>query len=367
MPSASGGGLLRLVAGDEPGPWWLRPLRGLSRVASWLYGTGAWLDRESYQRGWRQPGKLDAPVISVGNITVGGTGKTPLTIAVAKTLGDMDRQPAIISRGYGGENNADVAWVWRGGNIVGSAKECGDEPLLMAQRLQIPLAVGPDRHKVGQAVLAEYPQAVLIGDDMFQHHRLHRDLDIVAVDAADPLGGGALLPRGLLRESADQLKRAGLIVQTRAVYAEEAIKSRRMLRRICGPDVPIVAARHLITGFDSTDGSVLNTSEMKDKKAFAFCGLADPEQFHRGLKRLGLNVVGLASFADHYPYRAEDLATIRKKATIAGADCLICSEKDWAKIKDAFGNEMPLFITRLEMKFEDNGQALRRVLADIAE
>ena len=365
MPVEQGGGLLRLVAGNRLGPWWLGPLRTVAWAGSKLYGLGAWLDRASYDLHWRQRGKLDAPVISVGNITVGGTGKTPLTMAVARAIAEMGRQPAIISRGYGGNSNADVTWVWRGGELVGNAKQCGDEPVLMARRLQAPVAVGHDRYKVGQAVLDQYPDAVLVGDDMFQHHRLHRDLDIVAVDALDPLGGGAMLPRGLLREPAGQFRRAGLIIQTRADDAETAIKSRRLLRRICGSDIPIIAARHIITGFEGADGSFIKPSALAGKKAFAFCGLADPQQFGRGLERLGIGLAALEAFGDHYPYTREDLAIIEKKATIANVDCLICSEKDWVKLQGMEIGKLPLLVTRLEMKFEDQGQVLRQTLARI--
>lgn len=363
MSGNSKGDLLRLLAGNQPGPWWLGSVRGAAWAASKLYGLGAWLDRASYDFGWRQHCSLSAPVISIGNITVGGTGKTPLAMAVADALTDMGRQPAIISRGYGGHSRDDVAWVWRDGRMVGDANACGDEPVLMARRLQVPVAVGPDRCKVGRAVLAEYPDSVLVGDDMFQHHRLHRDLDIVAVDAADPLGGGHLLPRGLLREAISALKRAGIIIQTRADDAEAAIKSRRLLRRICGKGLPIIAARHIVNGFDGPDGSFTKPTELKGKKAVAFCGLADPGQFGRTLEKLGIFLVGLEPFADHHCYSGEDLATICKKATIAGADCLICTEKDWAKLSGIYTGDMSLLVARLEMRFEDNGEALRQALA----
>ncbi len=365
MPVKQGGGLLRLVAGNWPGPWWLGPLRAVAWGGSKLYGLGAWLDRASYDLHWRQRGKLDAPVISVGNITIGGTGKTPLTMAVARAIAEMGRQPAVISRGYGGNSDADVAWVWRGGELVGNAKQCGDEPVLMAKRLKIPVAVGRDRCQVGRVVLSQYPDAVLVGDDMFQHHRLHRDLDIVAVDALDPLGGGAMLPRGLLREPSARLRRAGVIIQTRADDAEATIKSRRLLRGICGSDIPIIAARHIISGFEGADGSFSRPSAMAGKKAFAFCGLADPEQFGRGLEKLGIGLAGLEPFGDHHSYTREDLAIIEKKATIANADCLICSEKDWVKLQGMEFGKLPLLVARLEMKFEDQGEALRQALSRV--
>ena len=352
--------LFRRVAGDEPGPLWLQALRAGARGASWFYGLGAELDQARYDLGLAQVGRLPVPVIAVGNLAVGGTGKTPLVMAVVQALERMGLPAGVISRGYGRASKAKVAWVSRGRGPLLSAAEAGDEPVMMAARLRAPIAVGVNRYLTGRAVLSECGPRVLVGDDMFQHRGLHRDLNILTLDAADPLEGGRLLPRGRLRESPRAISRAQAIVLTRADKPGEVQSSMAMLRSIWG-EGPILACRHQISGLELLAGRGLEPWEYQGKKVLAFCGLARPGAFVESLARLGPQVADLAAYGDHYQFKAGDMNQLWQRAGELGAEALVCSEKDAVRLPG--GLKMPVWVTMLELKFDGGNQALDSVLA----
>ncbi|MCA1905372.1 MAG: tetraacyldisaccharide 4'-kinase [Desulfarculus sp.] len=352
-----------LAASGRPGPWWLGVLRAGLRGAAGLYGLGAGGKNLLYDLGLRKPRRLPAPVIGVGNLVAGGTGKTPLVMAVVRALWGLGLPAAVISRGYGAAaGRGGVTWVSRGHGPLVDAQRAGDEPLLLARRLPAPVAAGPDRWEVGRAVLAQCGPRVLVCDDLFQHRRLHRDLDLVALDAARPLGNGHLLPAGHLREPAAGLRRAGALVLTRADDAAAVDQDRRWLRSFWGPG-PVLACRHRLAGLDDAQGQPLPEADRRGKPVLAFCGLADPDQFAAGLTRAGLAVLDLAGFPDHHFFTPAELGDLWRRAAALGAAALVCSEKDWVRLPAELPPGPPLWVTRLELEFAPDQPDLASVLA----
>lgn len=356
--------LHRRMTSNESGLWWLSGLRGIASSLSWLYGLGAGAKNLAYDIGLSKPRRLPAPVIGVGNLAVGGTGKTPLVMALVQALHRLGLEAAIVSRGYGGVGASatkGVTWVSRNGEALIGAEAAGDEPLLLARRLDAPVAVGPDRFEVGRRLLAELGPRILVGDDLFQHRRLHRDLDIVCLDAADPMAGG-LMPRGRLREPMTGLRRAQAVVLTRATDPEAAARTRAWLRSFWGTG-PVLTSRHKIGGLIRHQGRAVGASELKDRPVLAFCGLARPDSFRAGLEEFGFQVHGLEAFPDHYPFTLDDLTRLWRQAADLGAAALVCSEKDQVRLPGGLPPEMEIWVTQLELEFDEGPSALEHLLA----
>lgn len=355
--------LHRLIT-EEPGRhWWQWPLKGAARIASWLYGLGATAKNLAYDFGLARPRRLAAPVIGVGNLNAGGSGKTPLTMAVVCALAGLGLPAAVISRGHGGRAaRRGVTWVSLGRGPLVDAAAAGDEPVLMARRLAVPVAAGPNRHAVGRAVLRRCGGRVLVADDLFQHRRLHRDLNLAVMDAGRPLGSGLLLPAGFLREPATGLRRADAVVLTRAEDAQAVEAARRWLRATWGAG-PVLACRHVISGLEDSQGEALPEAAWRGQPVLAFCGLADPGQFCASLKRAGLVVIDRQDYPDHHAFAAGELAGLWRRAGGQGVVALVCSEKDRARLPKTLPEGPPLWVTRLDLEFAEGPEALARLLA----
>jgi len=276
-------------------------------------------------------------VVSVGNITVGGTGKTPTVIHLATLLREKGRRPAVLSRGYGGRTKAAVNVVSDGNRILLGWREAGDEPVLIARCLPgVPVLTGPKRLLTGQAAIGRFGADILILDDAFQHRALYRDLDIVLIDAARPFGNGRLFPAGPLREPADSLVRADLLIRTGS-----------------GSDQPPseLAERPSFRGFhrplgivEGGTGTLLPTASLQGQKVCAFAGIGRPEAFRKSLSELGAEVVFFQAFADHHPYHGSEIDSLRRLAAKTGADRLITTEKDGIRLTD-----FPDFLTEISL------------------
>ena len=290
---------------DEP-VWAEAALWPLS-VASLAYRAGAALARGSIR-----PVKAGAPVISVGNLVVGGAGKTPVALELAERLLRRGKQPALLSRGYGRRARRPVE--------VSEQTPCalsGDEPLLLKRRCpRLRVLVGPRRAVLASQAVARGADVLLL-DDGLQHHELERDLDVVVMDASNPLGNGRLLPRGPLREPLESLRRVrrGLLWLTRCDLPRAAELPRLPL---AGPVESAFAARE--------------AQPIAGKAAFLFAGLARPESFEALARARGARVVGSRWFADHHPYSARDLLQLRRAAQLAGAEVLVTTEKDSVRL-----------------------------------
>jgi tetraacyldisaccharide 4'-kinase len=293
---------------------------------------------------------------------VGGTGKTPLVMEVVAALTRLGLPSAVISRGYGGRQRQRVTWVSLGDGPLVEASQAGDEPVLLAQNLAVPVAVGPDRFSVGRAMLARCGPRVLVGDDLFQHRRLHRDLDIVALDARAPLGNGRLLPAGPLREPATGLRRALAVVLTHAEDPALVAERKAWLRAFWGVG-PVLTCRHRLIGLADQDGRALSPQDWQGRTVLAFCGLARPEGFAQGLAGLGLTVLGLETFADHHPYQPAEMEALWDQAKHLGATALVTSEKDAVRLPPVLPGGLRLWQSRLALEFDHGPGTLEAVLA----
>lgn len=353
--------LFARITSQQKGSAGLSLWRGLARVAAMFYSVGAATYHTPYDVGLRRVRRLDAPLIGVGNLVVGGAGKTPLTMAIAKALGDMGLPVAIISRGYGGSAQGPVTWVHDGQKLLADAALAGDEPVLMAQELGLPVAVGANRWQVGREVLARLGPRVLVADDLFQHRGLYRDLNLLALDATRPFGNGAVLPRGPLREPARALRRAQAVVLTRAEDPAAVEATRRWIRKFLGP-LPVLACCHEVAGVIDHAGQWLAGDQLAGRRVLAFCGLARPESFQASLVGLGLEVAGLERFNDHHPFTPDEVAGLWRRAKDVGAEALVCTQKDAVRLPWQALGEARVWVTRLELRFEHGGQELKSLL-----
>jgi tetraacyldisaccharide 4'-kinase len=292
-------------------------LRPVLRILSVFYGILAGLRRIAYALRLRPRRKADVPVISIGNITAGGTGKTPLVAYLANMLKRAGRTPAILSRGYK------------------SAGGVSDEAEVLQRAAPgVPHIRGKDRVASAKKAVKGYSADCLVLDDGFQHWRLERDCDIVTIDALNPFGYGRLLPSGLLREPLDALKRADAFVVTHAdqVGTDKVDVLVTTLRRLA-PDAPVATGAHRVTELvRASDGVSKKPKNMKGKKVLAFCGIGNPRSFKATLRELGVEVKMFLAFKDHQHYPPFLLKKIEKAVTTLNVDAICTTEKDAVKI-----------------------------------
>ena len=259
---------------------------------------------------------VSVPVISVGNITTGGTGKTPLVIWLCNYLQNKGLHCSILTRGY-----------------KTAPDQITDEPALLAKAcLDTDVIVNPNRVAGAHKAVSTYQAQALVLDDGFQHRRLKRDLDIVAVDATCPFGYGRVLPAGLLREPKGGLARADAVIITRfdQVDAEQMQQLEQKIQTIA-PGIPIAKAVHKHTGAVTLQNERLGLEELRSKKIFAFCGIGNPSAFFRCLEQNGLSLADTQTFDDHHPYTLEEMKQIFERARSCEANTILCTQKDWVK------------------------------------
>jgi tetraacyldisaccharide 4'-kinase len=293
----------------------------------------------SYTRGIFRMRKLPGTVISVGNLTVGGTGKTPMVLWIAERLAAEGKSTAILTRGYRGAPSGDA----RG-------EPQSDEVALLRERLsgKVKIGVGADRYKNGE-VLARHGSEYFVLDDGFQHLRLSRDADIVLIDATDPFGGGMTLPAGRLREPISALRRADIVVITRSVQAPAPAIEAMVQRHTKSPI--FYAATKLENVLRVPQLAVgLPPEDWPRARFLAFCGIGNPSAFFEDLRRWGFQVVGERSFPDHHVYDARETADLELAAANCGADALLCTEKDVWNLRHAPFTAMPVYCCRISLE-----------------
>ncbi|MRR53233.1 MAG: tetraacyldisaccharide 4'-kinase [Deltaproteobacteria bacterium] len=278
-----------------------------------------------YRRGIMPSFLLDVPVISVGNLSVGGTGKTPFTVLIARLLIDRGKRVVVLSRGYGGAGGSAVRIVSDGSRILLPVAEAGDEPVLLARSVPgLIVVTSSDRYRGGLKAFKRFRPDIFLLDDGFQHLRLRRDLNILLLDAARPFGNGWTLPAGLLREPLSAVRRADLIVYTRADEATECPALE---------DIPACRSSHRLSGVVSLLGGELTAfSIFAGKKGVACAGIADPGAFFDALALEGLDLTATLAFQDHCFYDRTERAEICRAMKETGADFLITTEKDAVKL-----------------------------------
>ncbi len=310
-------------------------LGGLS-AGETLYSFGLNMLLSFYEAGHVNQYKLDAFTISVGNITAGGTGKTPFVQYMTKKLQAKGKKVGILSRGYRGAYEKEGAIVSDGKKVLLNPEQAGDEPYLLAKTLPgAVISVGKDRIASGKRLQKLFRPNVVLLDDGFQHWPLRRDLDIVLIDAADPFSNGHVIPRGLLREPVENIERADIYVITKAdaVSSSELEKIKNILRHYRNA-VPIAVTAHRpdkVKSFLSwRDG--LDEAEKMPSSVVTLCALGSPESFEATVKQAGLRVVGRLRLPDHHAYTRDDVMKAILKVKEEHADALVVSEKDAVKI-----------------------------------
>ncbi len=281
--------------------------------------------------------RLPCRVISIGNLTVGGTGKTPATIAIAEEAKTRGFQPVILTRGYKGSAKGPC-FVSRGDGPLLTAHEAGDEPRLMAERLRgVPIVKCADRYAGGIYALQglgmqrDVCPLLFILDDGFQHWRLARDRDIVLIDADSPFGNRRLLPSGRLREDPAALGRADVIAITRAEREDPGLLAEiRMHNRTA----PVFFTTHRMTGLVTVAGESRASGWLAGQRVYCFCALADPRSFGKMVAASGAVVTGTRSYPDHHPYSRQDIDDVAAERISSGADWVVTTAKDAVKIRD---------------------------------
>jgi len=282
--------------------------------------------------------KLDKPVISVGNITWGGSAKTPVVVEVVKYILSLKKTPVVLSRGYGRKIVTKNSVIVRDKNsIISSLEMSGDEPFMMAQQIDCPVIISPDRVASAEAARQFNPD-VFILDDGFQHWKLKRDLDIVCVNAANPFGNEMIIPAGILRESLDALKRAGIIIITNSDLVPQ-----ERLELLDGRIYDITGKKSLRASYgdfklkNMYDGSFIRP-EIFNKNVFTVCAIGSPDNFKNSIIKLGLKIKKEFVFRDHYGYSANDIEKIYKQ--MSDSDIILTTEKDGIKIKEIINGEI---------------------------
>jgi tetraacyldisaccharide 4'-kinase len=303
-------------------------LRAVLSLLSLPYRGAVATRNRFYDREILRQERLPCPVISVGNLTVGGTGKTPTVILIAQLLRERGRRPAVLSRGYGGTAAAPVNIVSDGRKILMGWRESGDEPRLIAGAVPgVPVLTGPERVRTGRAAIERYGADVLVLDDAFQHRALFRDLDIVMIDTAHPFGNSFLLPRGPLREPREALSRAHLLIWTGGPESEVPLPEVPPLPSFRGVHRP----RELV---EAATGHALPIAELRGAKVCAFAGIGNPEAFRQSLMGLGAEVAAFRDFPDHHPYCTSDLESLRRLSAENAAERIVTTEKDGIRLAD---------------------------------
>ncbi|RMD56661.1 MAG: tetraacyldisaccharide 4'-kinase, partial [Nitrospirae bacterium] len=280
-----------------------------------------------YRKGIKKTKKLPHKVISIGNITMGGTGKTPATIALVQEALNRGFKPCILTRGYRGKKKG-ISFVTKGDGILLDTNEAGDEPVLMAHKLKcVPIVKGKDRYRAG--LLCRDMADLYILDDGFQHLSLYRDIDILLINSRDPFGGG-LFPKGLLREPLSSISRADVIVITKSGNnsEEESIIS---VVRTYNKHAEIFRASHEPKDVVDDKWKSLGIDYIYGKKVYAFCGIADHDSFRHMITSMGADLVRFRAFGDHHKYTKRDVKKIIKESN---GLILITTEKDLVKLRD---------------------------------
>ena len=317
----------------------------------YLYGAIANARNALYDKGVFKSHALGAKTISIGNITVGGTGKTPLVAFVAETLFEAGEKVCVLTRGYGRENPGQRVLVTDGEKIPADVRRTGDEPFELARKLSGKAVIVADANRVsaGRWAREKFGITAFVLDDAFQHRKAKRDLDIVCVDAINPFGNGKVLPAGILREPLENLKRAGAVVITRANLAENVENLKSEISSYT--DCPIFVSRNEFSNFTEINNSETRNSKIKIQKSLAFCALGNPNNFFEQLKRDNFNLIATESFPDHHFYKQKDIEKLKIKAKSQNIEVLLTTAKDAVKLAH-LETGMPCYVIENKLVFE---------------
>lgn len=336
-------------------PAWLTLTLRLLAVA---FASAVKLRGTCYRRGICRSGRLPCFVISIGNITAGGTGKTPMAQYVAERCRAWGFKTAIVSRGYGGTFEKDGGIVADGRTLCMRPHESGDEPFLLASCLKTtPVLVGSKRYATGMLAVRAFQPDVIVLDDAFQHLAVQRDLDIVLLDAAAPVGNGRLLPAGPLREPISALSRSDTLILTRADRRKQTPPRHNAFSAIGKPLFHCFHHPYLAIAPETVSLPPHMPSDLQplaDHKVFAFSGIARNHAFRETLAESGCMLADFLEFPDHHHYSQHDLAQINSAAAHAGADCIVTTEKDWVRLDSHQQFRQTLWAIGIRIAFPDD-------------
>lgn len=321
-----------------------------------IYAAVTRLRTAAYRSGLLKTTKLPVPVISIGNLTVGGTGKTPLVACVSRALAAEGRKVCVLTRGYARENATERIVVSDGSTVLANLEAAGDEPLWLAENLKGVAAVicDPDRAAAGRWAIENFESDVFVLDDGFQHLQLARDLNIVAIDATNPWGGGHLLPHGRLRETPRGLSRADFVIITRTEQSADISTLQGEIQKLLG-DRPILTSQMHTKEVRELNGQCLATFDLISQPVVAFCGIGNPDSFFCHLRRAGLKIATTQAFPDHHQYTPAEIVGLSEQARRLGASSLITTAKDAVKLTE-FDFDLPCYVLEIEISIDQQGE-----------
>jgi tetraacyldisaccharide 4'-kinase len=322
------------------------------------YAAVTRLRTAAYKKGLLKTTKLPVPVLSIGNITAGGTGKTPLVARVSRILSDEGRRVCILTRGYRRKNATERIVVSDGFQVLANVNEAGDEPFWLAENLKGVAAVicDPVRAAAGKWAIEHLASDVLVLDDGFQHLQLARDLNILAIDATSPFGGGRLLPSGMLREAPSGAARADCAIITRAEPGSDTEELKTTLQKLIG-DRPILTSHMRGKGVRELGDLLVDPRIRIAQPVAAFCAVGNPSAFFADLMKAGITLAHTHAFPDHYRYTPADITRLSDEAKRAGAASLVTTAKDAVKLRDLeFG--LPCYVLEIEISIDAEDKLL---------
>jgi tetraacyldisaccharide 4'-kinase len=331
-------------------------LRLFLQITAAGYAAIIGLRNLAYSKSWLKVHTADVPVISIGNITTGGTGKTPLVIWLCKFLQQKNLRCAVLTRGYKTTQNSKL-----------KTQNSVDEPAILAESCpQAKIIVNPNRTEAAAEAVNKFGAKVLIMDDGFQHRQLARNLDIVTIDATCPFGYGKLLPAGLLREPVASLQRADAAVITRCdqISESELCQIEKKLQ-LTNPDMAIAKSIHNPICVKSLAGEKTTIEQLKGKKIFAFCGIGNPDAFLNTIKNSGANLIGSKIYNDHYHYTDSDIDDIHGQANRLEADLILSTQKDHTHAIRNTQYDIPFAYLAVEIKFLSGEDKLKELIKDV--
>ncbi|EGO62932.1 tetraacyldisaccharide 4'-kinase [Acetonema longum] len=368
--------LYRLVHGEQGGLA-NKLLLGCLRVLSWFYGGIVWITLAMYRLGILQQHKLSCLVFCLGNITVGGTGKTPTAQRLAAVIRDMGYRVVILNRGYRSSWRDEVGLVSDGRNICMTVQEAGDEAYLLAKSLPgVPVVIGKNRSVTGAYAVKELKAQVIILDDGYQHWQLARDLDIVLIDTVNMFGNNCLLPRGTLREPLPNLDRGHVFLLTKVDQAKPGArdKVKETLARYNDHALVLESVHQpqyfieIADWYKDASASHIPLDQLTNHKVFAFSAIGNPSSFEQTIRSVGLDLVAAKRFQDHHGYSMLDMQELMEKAGECGAQALITTEKDAVKVPPEFVHShrsLPMYILGIEVQILGDETELPKLIRKV--
>lgn len=338
----------------------------LLQLLSVVFQAGVELRHTAYRRGWFETRRLNRPVVSVGNLSMGGTGKTPMVILIARALVAGGHLPCILTRGYGRRGGKDLIVLAPGPGRIADPREVGDEPAVLAKALpEAPIIISPDRLRAGRIGEQQFQATVHLLDDGFQHLALHRDLDIVLLDVTRPLSDYAVFPAGRMREPLSAVERTHWVVLTRTELGDAGALQDRVHR--INPRARIFRCATKLRGLmDARTGLPEPAGNLLCKKVGAFCGIGNPAAFFQDLRRWGFTVVAENVFRDHHVYSPGEFDRIFRTSQRAGAEAILTTQKDVMNLPPDLNVSLPFFACCVQPAIEEEREFEEALLAEVA-